>query len=419
MAQPAIKRLHSELSPEKMDTSKMDPGMIKALMHEVLAETGLDTIKDEIKGVTSELNQIKQSIDFAHQVGDNASKKADENKQNIAEMQTELENLKIELKQEREARLKLDVYSRRSNLRFYGVAEMPNEKDSDCERAVIDLFKNKMGLSDPISIERCHRLGPKPQPNDPRPRPIIVRFSFFKDRARVWSAKRMLAGTRILVKEDHPPEVEKRVTQMTPIFLAARKNPEFTNVKLVVDKLFINGSMYTPETIDRLPNALQPENLASRTDGQITWFFRKQCHLSNHFPCEFTDKDGSVYNSMEQYYTAHKALFFDDKSAHATIMGLKDPVSMMRVRIKNFKSDAWKGEDVKVMKSGLLLKYDQNPILKDKLLQTKDTVLCEANPKDSYWGSGISMYHPDAADTVKWGTNHLGRLIQEVREHFK
>lgn len=419
MAENPCKRLHSELTPEKVSKPNMDVSVLKSLMREVLAETGLDTLKDDLQTMQTDINSIKDSVEFAHQTSQNAKSQADENKLLIVKMAGEMDLLKTQLKSERDARLKLETYSRRSNLRFFGFTESLNEKDSDCERFVRDLWSNKLGITDNISIERCHRLGPRPKSGDTRSRPIIVKFSFYKERDRIWKSRKNLAGTKIFMKEDYPPEIEKRVDRMMPIFLAARKNSQFSNVKLIVDKLYISGTMYTVETIDRLPAPLQPESLAMRTDGNITWFFRKDSHLSNHYMCKITDTDGKNYSSVEQYYMAQRALFFKDEQSYETIMTMDDPAAIKRVRLRNFDPRAWEKQNRRIMKAGLQMKYGQNPDLCDKLLQTKNTVLCEANPRDDYWGIGMSMHHPDAADVTKWGQNHLGKLLQEVRELCK
>ncbi len=75
-----------------------------------------------------------------------------------------------------------------------------------------------------LPIERCHRMGTRPK--DPRqpPRPIIVKFSFFKDRQYIWNNKSIMAGSKIYVKEDFPPEIDQRVNIMLPIFHVAKKD---------------------------------------------------------------------------------------------------------------------------------------------------------------------------------------------------
>ena len=203
-----------------------------------------------------------------------------------------------------------------------------------------------------------------------------------------------------------------------PIFLAEKKSKSFTNVKLAVDRLYINGQLFTIETLDRLPSELRPETLATRQDGEIMWFFRKDCFLSNHYPCQFTE-NGIQYNCVEQYFMARKAEFFNDKDAEREIMSLDDPGAQKRVRVKNFKLAEWRRQCQEHMEKGLTLKFDQNQDLKEKLLQTKSMILAEANPKDTYWGIGKGMYHPEATDITKWGQNHLGKLLVAIRQQYR
>ncbi len=128
--------------------------------------------------------------------------------------------LKTQLHQEHEARIKLENYSRRSNLKFFGIQEKPNKRDTNCEELIREVVQEKLGLDPDFTVERCHRFGPRlaanhqNQDNFPA-RPIIVKFSFFKDRQQVWNAKKSLCGSQIFIKEDFPPEVESRVKKTT------------------------------------------------------------------------------------------------------------------------------------------------------------------------------------------------------------
>lgn len=58
-----------------------------------------------------------------------------------------------------------------------------------------------------------------------------------------------------------------------------------------------------------------------------------------------------------------------------------------------------------VMKKALQAKYGQNDALKKLLLDTRDALLVEHTPRDSYWGDG-----GDGS-----GNNMLGKLLMEVR----
>ncbi len=54
------------------------------------------------------------------------------------------------------------------------------------------------------------------------------------------------------------------------------------------------------------------------------------------------------------------------------------------------------------MKEGVLLKFSQNAMHKDKLLKTSPQILCEVCPYDTYWGSRLKINHSECRDMTKW-----------------
>lgn len=97
----------------------------------------------------------------------------------------------------------LEQYQRRNNLRVFGIPETQKE---NTDQLVLDIVRKKMGVELPmVAIERSHRVGAKPRPRDDGTtphRPIIVRFCSYRDRRRVFEAKKKLKGTGITFKED-------------------------------------------------------------------------------------------------------------------------------------------------------------------------------------------------------------------------
>jgi hypothetical protein len=79
-----------------------------------------------------------------------------------------------------------------------------------------------------------------------KPRNIVAKFSFFKDCEYVRGrALLKLKGTNIWVNERFPPEVEDKRRKLYPMMRAARKQNK--RVKLVVDKLYIDGDLQEPK----------------------------------------------------------------------------------------------------------------------------------------------------------------------------
>lgn len=60
------------------------------------------------------------------------------------------------------------------------------------------------------------------------------------------------------------------------------------------------------------------------------------------------------------------------------------------------------------MEKILKKKIEQNPYVKETLLNTKDYILVENSPKDSFWGWGPN----------KDGENHLGKLWMKLRDEL-
>jgi ribA/ribD-fused uncharacterized protein len=71
------------------------------------------------------------------------------------------------------------------------------------------------------------------------------------------------------------------------------------------------------------------------------------------------------------------------------------------------------------MEQILRSKFERNPELKKKLLETGDKILVEGNTcKDTFWG--VDLNSPDEESPWLYkGENHLGRLLMKLREEFK
>ena len=90
--------------------------------------------------------------------------------------------------------------SMRDNLIFSGIPENRNE---DCEAVLQDFLDRKLNIQD-ISFEKVHRMG-KYREYSEKPRIIVAKFSFYKDREKVRTrALRKLKGSRIWVNEQFP-----------------------------------------------------------------------------------------------------------------------------------------------------------------------------------------------------------------------
>ena len=131
--------------------------------------------------------------------------------------------------QQRAAKVDHDVlvdltwWSMRDNLLFYSIPEAAN--DDDCEATVQTFFKNELGITEDIGLERVHRMARRV---DGKCRPIVDKFSSYKQREVV-----RLAGEQIL------KEWQDRHKAHLPAFKDAKKKGK--RASFVGDKLLVEG----------------------------------------------------------------------------------------------------------------------------------------------------------------------------------
>jgi hypothetical protein len=222
--------------------------------------------------------------------------------------------------------------------------------------------------------------------------------------------------------EDFPGIIQYRRKALLPTYHAIRihnKKPDADKkykVKLVLDKLYLDGTTYTHLTVETVPKPFDPESIAEKTIDDGYYFFGKHCALSNHHPCKF-DVDGVSFNSSEQFLMLQKAIVAKDKRAQERIMKAKDAMEALNISkgISVNKED-WEKRAPKLFARGLYEKFEQNEHLKKKLISTAPMPIFEASFSDSYWGVKCGLHSQDLGNPVKMlGMNILGDLLVDLR----
>lgn len=188
--------LDSDIAMPDKKESIVDPAVIAVCVDKHLA--GTDVTDRLVSRLTAELRSVveeavKAALTAVHE--------------EIGLLRGEVETLKIAVK-ELDERLadrtdELEQYQRRNNLRIFGVKETARE---DTDEIVAKMCQEKLGVNlPPEAICRSHRIGmpPKLGPNgETRHRPIIVRFTSYRYRREVHSAKKKLKGSGTTIRED-------------------------------------------------------------------------------------------------------------------------------------------------------------------------------------------------------------------------
>ena len=139
-------------------------------------------IRSEMRYMNRKFDNLETSINSLKQDNKSLKKQNKNLTQKVETLTTELQNV-TELARENERKNeKLESQSRRENLKFFGLEEARNESWEESETKVRNHIAEGLNIDDSeIRIERAHRLtGSKSVP-----KPIIVKFSFFKDKEKV------------------------------------------------------------------------------------------------------------------------------------------------------------------------------------------------------------------------------------------
>jgi ribA/ribD-fused uncharacterized protein len=153
----------------------------------------------------------------------------------------------------------------------------------------------------------------------------------------------------------------------------------------------------------------------------FTFFWQNRSPFSNWYPSIFTH-NGITFSRGEQYMMYRKAMMFGDVNiAHAILLtgNPKEQKDLGRM-VSNYDDAAWSDKRVEIMVEGLFEKFNQNPLLKEALLNTGDTIIVEASPVDRVWGIGLAEDDPRAIDQKQWrGQNLLGITLMKVRDDIR
>ncbi len=140
-------------------------------------------------------------------------------------------------------------------------------------------------------------------------------------------------------------------------------------------------------------------------------------YLSNWYPSVFTI-GSKTFSSMEQYMMYEKAMCFRDAEIASQIMATNDVAEIKKLGrlVAGYNDHVWNGIRQITVYNGLIAKFSQNEEIKEKLLETGDSMLAECAVRDRIWGIGLSMNDPDRLDISKWkGQNLLGYALMMVR----
>ena len=103
-------------------------------------------------------------------------------------------------------------------------------------------------------------------------------------------------------------------------------------------------------------------------------------------------------------------------------MRSSDPADIKRLSrsISNLSREKWEKAAIPHMIEGVTAKFQQNPMLREFLLNTEGTQLAEASPYDGFGGIGLPLSSPLIKDKSKWnGRNEFGNILYQIRQSLR
>ena len=221
-----------------------------------------EDLKEELKTLKEENDRLRKSLKKT----DSEMKTLKATQENMA---TDLHNIKdqltkanLDLESQKRRNIKLEAQSRRSNIKFFNVPESETDGSSkETEKVVKRLLQNELKMSkdavDHLEFERVHRIPTRQKADQAdesssKPRPIIAKLSFFKDKGRIFKhVKNIDPNLKIGVADDFPKEIEDMRKELLPVLKKAKKQNKRATFN--VDKLIIDGHIYRGLETKELP----------------------------------------------------------------------------------------------------------------------------------------------------------------------
>ena len=219
----------SKIDELEQQFSAMNNDILLIKQQQTVFDTSLSFLADKFDEHTLSYNRVNEKLT----IFDRESKRLSEECKSIQDTVTDLQ-----------------TRSMRDNLLFTGITEEENAEKT-CEEVLKDFIKKELKIDcNRMEFERVHRIGKRDnQFAGGRPRPIVARFSRFKDRESIrQAAPRELRGKPFGINEQFPKCVVERRKRLLPAFKKSRQNPMIRS-SLIGDKLFINGRQLTEQEV--------------------------------------------------------------------------------------------------------------------------------------------------------------------------
>lgn len=206
-------------------TLKMDEGQlvdkISTMLNERLEKMKVEIVQEVKQTMQTHIERLEAKVFSLEQINDNMRKQLSDIK-TVVESQNDA--LKVNEKKCDDLMtrvVELEQYSRRENLKIFGLAESRGE---DIKKEVVEFLTNTMKCDiDETDISAVHRLDTKSHASIINgARPVIVRFTNRETKISVMRSRKILKGSKVFIS-DH------LCKSMNALFNRVRKHTQVEN----------------------------------------------------------------------------------------------------------------------------------------------------------------------------------------------
>ena len=382
---------------------------------ELLVNLNTEGIKQHLDDYRTDHEKVNQSLDTITARTDGLEAKMDALTATLEEvMQENAEQRKriFELEKTGKRFHMLEEETLRKNLLIDGIPEGPFHTT---KKSVIDILSTLGVNADSTTISNIHRIG-KRNDKQKRPRTVVIKLHSILTKQDMFKSISKLKDSdkwsKISISDDLNEANRDIQRDMRSIVTAAKLKG--VKAQLKGTAVVIDGKRYTSSELKDLPHGLSLDTakLVDVEDGLA--FQGEHAYPSNLFKCPIIYK-GKPYSSAEQLIQVMRATKRGNKQLARKLRDTDNPYDIMRMVAVLDDQDEWVGDGPGIIKEAITLKFDQNPLLKQKLLQTKG-FLYEAT-LNVPWGCGMLIAQSAQINQHNAkGENRFGKILAEYRD---
>lgn len=374
-------------------------------------ETDMRTELDKIKsGKPNESGQVDDLFQDVRTINNSRSDWSSQ-KTKLNEFESRIEGLEHEFSSYKKTTDFLSIQIRKENIIIDQLQEVDNENILARLNTIFDVTLIPADRNE-VQIKRAFRLGTKRA--DGPPRKILLELK--SGREIVFEKARIITksgndGKPYYINDDVPESVKRRRSDIHKYVLYLRERGH--QAEKAGEDVIINNQRWKYGDLNNLP--IGDRLMDSRTISQYgsVAFQSSVSPLSNLFPCNIR-MNGMPFKSAEQCYQYAKAMHHNMLQKANEIR--REPDSYINMSQGGFTEDpSWRERKFGIMESILRHKIEQVPVFREMLRQTNNHKLVE-NSWSFVWGTACPFRAPCVWDGSYRGHNHLGRLLEKVRD---